>query len=152
MIEVDCSLPGERVGRVLERLARTRGLPPSIRCDNGPAFAGQVLDQWAHVNGVVLDVIDPGNPTQNAFAASCNGRLRDEGLTERWCVSRADARDTIEAWRVDDMDARPHSGLADRPPSEFAREMQGSAACLTYPTGLPSFLDPSWGSRHSDER
>ena len=147
VIEVDCSLPGERVVRVLERLARTRGLPTSIRCDNGPEFAGQVLDQWAHVNGVVLDVIDPGKPTQNAFTENFNGRLREECLNESWCVSLADARDTIEAWRVDDMDAQPHSGLAGRTPSAFASEMQVSAACATQPTGLPSLLDPRWGSR-----
>jgi putative transposase len=51
-IEVDTSLPGERVVRVLERLAGTRGLPSGIVCDNGPEFAGQVLDQWAHRRGV----------------------------------------------------------------------------------------------------
>lgn len=137
VIEVDFSLPGERVVRVLDRLARTRGLPTSIRCDHGPEFAGQVLDQWAHANGVVIDCIDPGQPTQNAFAESFNGRLRDECLNESWCVSLADAQATIEAWRVDYMDARPHSGLADRTPTEFAREMQMSAACTTQPTRLP---------------
>ncbi len=136
VIEIDFSLPGERVVRVLDRLARTRGLPTSIRCDNGPEFAGQMLDQWAHANGVVIDFIDPGKPTQNAFAESFNGRLRDECLNESWFVSLADARATIEAWRVDYMVARPHSGLADRTPAEFAREMQGSAACVTHPTGL----------------
>lgn len=136
VIEVDFSLPGERVVRVLERLARTRGLPTSIRCDNGPEFAGQVLDQWAHVNGVLLDFIDPGKPTQNAFAESFNGRLRDECLNESWFVSLADAQETIEAWRIDYMIARPHSGLAGRTPSAFAREMQESAACTTQPIGL----------------
>lgn len=136
VIEVDFSLPGERVVRVLERLARTRGLPTSIRCDNGPEFAGQVLDQWPHVHGVVLDFIDPGKPTRNAFAESFNGRLRDECLNESWFVSLADAQATIETWRVDYMVARPHSGLADRTPSEFARERQRSAACMTQPTGL----------------
>jgi putative transposase len=35
-IEVDTSLPGERVVRVLERLKAWRGLPEAIRCDNGP--------------------------------------------------------------------------------------------------------------------
>lgn len=136
VIEVDFSLPGERVVRVLERLARTRGLPTSIRCDNGPEFAGQVLDQWAHANGVLLDFIDPGKPTQNAFAESFNGRFRDECLNESWFVSLADARATIEAWRVDYMDARPHSGFAGRTPSAFAREMQLSAACAIPPIGL----------------
>jgi len=44
-IEVDLSLPGERVTRVLGRLHETRGLPVVIQADNGPELRGQVLDQ-----------------------------------------------------------------------------------------------------------
>jgi len=39
-IEVDTSLPGVRVVRVLERLAETRGLPLEIVLDNGPEMIG----------------------------------------------------------------------------------------------------------------
>lgn len=35
-IEVDTSLPTERVIRVLERLKIDKGLPKQIRVDNGP--------------------------------------------------------------------------------------------------------------------
>jgi len=112
VIEVDTSLTGERVAGVLDRLARTRGLPAGIVCDNGPEFAGQVLDQWAHERGVALHFIEPGKPVQNAYAESFNGRLRDECLNGSWFTSVADARETIEAWRRDYNEARPHSGLA----------------------------------------
>jgi putative transposase len=74
-IAVDSSLPGERVVQVLERLAGPRGLPRGIVCDNGPEFGGQVLDQWADRRGVALLFIEPGQPVQNAFAESFNGRL-----------------------------------------------------------------------------
>ena len=67
VIEVDFSLSGERIARVLDRLAHTRGVPVAIVCDNGPEFAGQALDTWAHTRGVKLDFIDPGKPVQNAF-------------------------------------------------------------------------------------
>jgi putative transposase len=40
-IEVAHSLPALRVIQVLERLARTGGLPQSISCHNGPEFAGR---------------------------------------------------------------------------------------------------------------
>lgn len=43
VIEVDTSLPGQRVRQVLERLREMRGLPLSITVDNGPEFAGKVL-------------------------------------------------------------------------------------------------------------
>jgi putative transposase len=131
-IEVDFSLPGDRVIRVLERLAVTRGLPQVIVCDNGPEFAGQALDQWAHAHGVVLQFIEPGKPIQNAFAESFNGRFRDECLNESWFVSVRDAQATIEAWRVDYNGTRPHSGLANRTPEEFA-----GAFAKTRPPQLP---------------
>ena len=121
-IEVDTSLPGERVAQVLERLAGTRGVPSGIVCDNGPEFAGRALDQWAHRRGVRLLFIQPGKPVQNAFAGSFNGRLRDECLNETWFWTLAEAQVTIEAWRIEYNTARPHSGLAARTPSEFARE------------------------------
>jgi putative transposase len=119
-IEIDTSLPGRRVVRVLEQLAVSRGLPKSIVVDNGPEFAGRVLDEWAHQRGVTLSFIQPGKPTQNCYIESFNGRLRDECLNLHWFLSLADARRTIESWRERYNAARPHSGLAGRTPSEFA--------------------------------
>ena len=135
-IEVDFSLPAERVVRVLERLAQTRGLPHAIVCDNGPEFAGQVLDEWAHARGVLLDFIEPGKPVQNAFAESFNGTLRDECLNENWFVSLLDARQTIEAWRLDYERERPHGSLGGRTPEEFALGLRNDTLATTTPTGL----------------
>ena len=53
-LEVDTSLPGERVGRVLERLREWRGLPQVIQVDNGPEFTGRKLDEWAYRHCVKL--------------------------------------------------------------------------------------------------
>jgi putative transposase len=44
-IEVDVSLPGERVVRVLDRVAAVRGYPHAIVCDNGPEFVSAALDE-----------------------------------------------------------------------------------------------------------
>lgn len=123
-IEVNHSLPALRVLQVLDRLARTRGLPRSIVCDNGPEFAGRTMDLWAHRRGVVLDFIRPGKPVENAYIESFNGRLRDECLNGAWFVDLTDAQRQIEAWRQDYNLARPHRGLAGRTPAEFARALQ----------------------------
>jgi putative transposase len=122
-IEVDFSLPGERVVRVLNRLADTRGLPQAIVCDNGPEFAGQALDEWAHAHGVTLAFIEPGKPVQNAFIESFNGTFREECLNENWFVSLRDAQHVVEAWRLDYETARPHSRLRDLTPREFAETL-----------------------------
>ena len=66
-IEVDTSLSGARVVGVLERLAETRGLPEVITVDNGPEFAGKVMDEWAYRMGVKLSFISPGKPVENVL-------------------------------------------------------------------------------------
>lgn len=89
-IEVDTSLPGQRVARVLDGIAAERGLPTTIRVDNGPEFAGKALDAWAYQHGVTLDFITPGKPIENAHVESFNGRFRDECLNAHWfCHSSA---------------------------------------------------------------
>jgi putative transposase len=100
-IEVDTSLPGERVARVLERLVENGRKPEVIVLDNGPEFAGKVLDTWAVRNKVQLRFIDPGKPIQDAYIKSFNARLRDECLNQDWFTSLEEARAVIEEWRED---------------------------------------------------
>ena len=119
-IEVDTSLPGLRVTQVLDRLAERCGLPELITVDNGPEFAGTVVDAWAYRQGVKLHFIQPGKPVQNAYIESFNGRLRDECLNEHWFTTLDEARGLIEAWRQDYNTVRPHSSLGDLTPAEFA--------------------------------
>ena len=119
-IEVDRSLPGRRVARVLDRLHAAVGLPQTIVVDNGPEFAGRTLDAWAYARGVTLRFIRPGKPIENAYVESFNGKFRDECLNEHWFVSVADAQAVIEAWRVDYNTVRPHSSLNQVTPAQFA--------------------------------
>jgi len=118
-IEVDTSIPGARVVRVLDRLAETRGLPEVITVDNGSEFAGKAMDEWAYQRGVKLNFIRPGKPVENAYAESFIGRLRDECLNQNWFTTLAEARYIIEEWRIDYNEVRPHSSLDDLSPMEF---------------------------------
>jgi len=122
-IEVDSSLPGQRVVRVLERVAQTRPLPLTIVCDNGPEFVGRTLDAWAYQRGVQLHFIRPGKPVENPFVESFNGRMRDECLNECWFLDLYHARTLIESWRTDYNEVRPHSALGDRTPTEYVRDV-----------------------------
>ena len=122
-IEVDTSLGGLRVRRVLDRIASQRGLPEAIVVDNGPEFRGRVLAAWSQERGVRLEFIQPGKPTQNAYIESFNGRLREECLNANWFTSLSDARRKIESWRQDYNYERPHSSLNYLPPVEFARTL-----------------------------
>jgi putative transposase len=108
----------------LDRLCRLRGKPRSIRVDNGPEFAGRMLDQWAYLNKVELDFSRPGKPGDNAFIEAFNGRLRQECLNASWFLSMGDARTRIEEWRIDYNQNRPHSALGDLTPTEFADQLK----------------------------
>ncbi len=120
-IEVDTSLGGLRVRRVLDRIVSARGLPEAIVLDNGPEFRGRALAAWSEERGVRLEFIQPGKPVQNAYVESFNGRFRDECLNANWFTSLSDARRKIETWRQDYNQQRPHSSLNYLSPAEFAR-------------------------------
>jgi len=45
-IEIDTSLPAERVIRVLEQVVSWRGQPQAIRLDNGPEFLANQFITW----------------------------------------------------------------------------------------------------------
>jgi len=119
-IEVDTSLPGARVVRVLEQLRQQGRKPEWMVTDNGPEFTGRALDQWAYEHGVRLETIHPGRPMENGYIESFNGKMREECLNENWFTDLADARERIEAWRVDYNTRRPHSALGYQTPVEFA--------------------------------
>ena len=106
---------------MLDRVADERGLPKTIRVDQGTEFTSKVLDQWAYENGVELDFSRPGKPTDNAFIESFNGRVRQECLNENWFLSLEDARQKVEIWRQEYNNERPHSALGQMAPAHFAR-------------------------------
>ena len=62
--------------RVLDRAGRFRGLPQTIRTDQGPEFAGRALDQWSYQHGVELRLIEAGKPTLRARLPNTSGVRR----------------------------------------------------------------------------
>jgi putative transposase len=79
-IEVDTSLPAERVVIVLERLVLERALHKQIRMDNGPELISQRLESWAEEKQVELLHIQPGKPAQNAYIERFNRTFREDVL------------------------------------------------------------------------
>ena len=134
-VRADTRFTAGMVVRVLEELAYLRGVPKSLRVDNGPEFAGKMLDLWAYFNNVTLDFSRPGKPTDNAFIESFNGRLRQECLDPHWFVCLDDLRAKTEDWRREYNEDRPHSALGNLAPREFAAQQAGK----TKP-GQPSKL------------
>ena len=122
--EVDTSLSGHRVARVLDAIGSVRGFPQTIVMDNGTELTSIAMACWARDRKVRLHFIQPGKPTQNAYVESFNGRFRDECLNEHQFATLGQARLIIEAWRIDYNTDRPHQALENRTPEEFARGLQ----------------------------
>ena len=122
-IEVDTSITGQRVVRVLDRLSETHGLPQALVMDNGPEFTSKAMEAWAQRSGVRLHFITPGKPTENGYIESFNSKFRDECLNRHWFLDLADSRVMIEDWRTDYNQARPHSSLGYLTPLEFKQNM-----------------------------
>ena len=118
-IEPRQSLRAFHVVEALDRIVRERGKPKTIRCDNGPEFAGRVLDQWAFFNEVELDFSRPATPTDNAFAESFNASIRKELLNASWFTSLVDARESMNSWRKEYNEDRPHTSLQNLTPQEY---------------------------------
>lgn len=58
-IEVDFSLPAERVIRSLNRIIEWRGTPGAIRVDNGPEYISTQLKEWAAADSEVMPATIP---------------------------------------------------------------------------------------------
>ena len=113
------ALSGERVARVLRRLAEVCGLPDAIVMDNGTEFTSKAMWAWSHEAEVRLAFIEPGKPMQNGQCESFNGKFRDECLSRHYFVGLDDARRIIEAWRIEYNEERPHSALGYQTPQAF---------------------------------
>ena len=123
---VDTSLTGPRVTRELDRILGQRGCPGMIVSDNGTEFTSNAMLAWQEERGIEWHYIAPGKPMQNGFVESFNGKLRDECLNETLFVNLKEARQIIEAWRIDYNTNRPHTSLNGLTPTEFAaRPRQG---------------------------
>ena len=117
----DTSLSGRRVARELNAVIASRGCPVTCVSDNGTELTSMAILRWSQETSVDWHYIAPGKPTQNAFAESFNGRLRDELLNETLFTSLAHAREALEAWKHDYNNVRPHGRLGNLPPAVYAR-------------------------------
>ena len=115
-IEIDLNLGSRRVVRVLDRLAESRGLPKRIRFDNGPEFTSIAVADWAEHNGVELDFIKPGRPTQNGYVERFNRTYRQAILDMYIFESLDQVRELTAKWIDFYNHRRPHDSLGGSPP------------------------------------
>lgn len=122
-IEVDTSLPAERVIRLLEQLKDSHPLPQQIRVDNGPEFISSKLVAWCEDHGIHLHHIQPGKPAQNAYVERFNRSFRNEVLDAHLFSSLSEVRELVHNWLIDYNEERPHDSLGNLPPALFRKNL-----------------------------
>ena len=118
-IEIDTSLPSERVVHVLEMLALWRGYPQQLRVDNGPELVSHKLADWAAKCDVELAFIQPGKPAQKAYIERFNRTYREDVLDAYLFASIQEVQAITEEWLEEYNGFRPHDALGGLPPYQF---------------------------------
>jgi len=117
-IEVDFSLPAERVVRALDQIIEWRGKPFAIRVDNGPEYISATLAIWAAKRGIILTHIQPGKPQQNAYVERYNRTVRHEWLDIYIFETIAEAQSIATDWLWTYNNERPNMGIGGITPAQ----------------------------------
>ncbi len=91
-IEVDFSLPAERVIRSLNQIIEWRGKPFAIRVDNGPEYVSGKLMEWAETQGIALSHIQPGSRNRMPMSSGTTAPSDMNGSTNTSLKARNSPR------------------------------------------------------------
>jgi len=117
-IEIDFSLPAERVIRALQQIIEWRGKPAAIRCDNGPENISGALQRWAEKRRIRLDYIQPGKPQQNAYVERFNRTVRYEWLSQYYWNDLEEVQLFATQWMYGYNHERPNMALGGFTPKQ----------------------------------
>ena len=120
-IEVDFSLPAERVVRALNQIIEWRGAPRTIRVDNGPEYISGTLMEWAENKGIALAHIQPGKPQQNAYVERYNRTVRHEWLDLHIFETIDQVQQIATEWLWSYNNERPNMGNGGMTPAQKLR-------------------------------
>ena len=117
-IEIDFSLPSERVIRALKQIIAWRGKPQVIRCDNGPENISARIQCWARQWGIRFEYIQPGKPQQNAYIERYNRTVRHEWLDQYIIETIEEAQDFATQWLWTYNNDRPNMAIGGITPAQ----------------------------------
>jgi putative transposase len=122
-IEIDTSISSKRVIRTLNRIIESRGLPKTIRTDNGPEFTSNEFEIWCKDMGIEHHFIQPGKPMQNAYIERFNRLYREAILDAYLFFDLDEARELTREWMEEYNHRRPHEGLNNHTPEEWKQQV-----------------------------
>jgi putative transposase len=122
-IDIDFSLPAERVVRSLNQIIEWRGKPLEIRCDNGPEYISETLLRWARDNDIRIAHIQPGKPQQNAYVERYNRTVRYDWLNQNLFESLDDVQGFATRWLWHYNNERPNMAIGGITPRMKLKEV-----------------------------
>lgn len=123
-IEIDTSLGGLRVTRILEDLMNWKGKPEEIRVDNGPEFISSVFAEFCHSNQIKIKYIQPGKPVQNSLVERFNRTFRRDVLDAYIFETLDQVREITWNWLKDYNENHPHKSLGGKSPIKYREAIQ----------------------------
>ncbi|CCG39934.1 transposase [Magnetospirillum molischianum DSM 120] len=118
-IEVDFSLPAERVVRVLNQIIEWRGKPGAIRVDNGPEYISGTLMKWAETHGIGLQHIpSPASRSRTPMSSVTTGRSGMNGWGKSVFETIAEVQDHATEWLWTYNNDRPNMGIGGITPAQ----------------------------------
>jgi putative transposase len=121
-IDAQHSYPGNYVVRAMEILEMERGLPKTIRVDNGPEFLSKVFTSFCTDRGIQIQYIQPGKPTQNAYVERFKRHYREDVLDAYLFTSLEQVRILSEKFRMEYNSGHPHSSLGGNSPHRYLHD------------------------------
>ena len=130
-IDVDFSMPGEKVIKVLQEIIFWRGKPTRIRVDNGPEFICKALKVWCDDKRIDLMHIQPGKPSQNAYIERFNRFYREDILDAYLFEDLEQVKMLTDEWVNDYNESHPHKALGGLSPNRYAKTFteEGTFLC-----------------------
>ena len=112
-IEIDTSLPSQRVIRVLEKLVKTREKPKQFRVDNGPEFISNRLQNWCAERCIEVKFIQPCKPVQNCLCRTKQWFTQERTLGRLSVLYpyRSERHGRIMATRLQQLTTTPGAGV-----------------------------------------
>lgn len=150
-ITVSKSITCKRVVDELNKLTEWRGLPQSIRVDNGPEFIAQTLRDWCDHPDRKIDLvfIQKGKPSQNGYIERFNRTFREDILDSYLFEAVEQAQEFANQWIWMYNNERPHESIKNLPPTQFLLKYGKLHAHPRGYTEFPTFQQDKYNTKYN---
>ena len=117
------SMPALRVVEYLRQAIEVYGKPLQIRVDNGPEFISKIFMSYCETEGIEINYIQPGKPSQNGYIERFNKTFREDVLDAYIFRNLEEVQQIAEDFREDYNKYHPHKSMGRKSPNQVYKEI-----------------------------